>query len=308
MQAIRRLFGIENKKQTTAKVKELKANSASSSAKKKQPRMERKDMEYSGEIYKYLRRVERVFTTKGSYLTDREAFRKGDRQKAIEWMIDVHSTLELKRETLYTGVSLFDRYIELISPPSEMLGLLALTCIFVGYKYEEVAYLFKEVLALRSFQGQFHEIDEIYEYEMVLLTSLGWRLSYLGPISFVDVLAGEKECSEETYEYAQDLSETLLVSGYTTFKQSSLLGAAIYWIILRLDKKYIWNLELSAKSLYPEAQVIVAVKEIFEFLRVEKDRHYLSCNFTKSSYKLDHVISRLKQLESDRKVRLFLEQ
>lgn len=295
---------MESKKQTTNKVKELKAVSASSSAKKNQKSRSRKDMEYSGEIYKYLRRVERVFTTKGNYLADKEAFRKGDRQRAVEWMIDVYSALELKRETLYTGVSLFDRYIELMSPPSESLGLLALTCIFVGYKYEEVAYLYKEVLALRTFQGKIYESDEVYECEMNLLTSLGWRLSYLGPISFFDVLAAEKQCSEVAYQYAQDLTEALLVSGYTTVKQSSLLGAAIYWIVLKIDKEDAWNLDLSAKSLYPECQVIDAVKDLLLFLRNEKERHYQSCNFSKSSYKIDHVLTRLKQLESDRRIKV----
>ena len=43
-------------------------------------------------------------------------------------------------------MSLFDRYCELKAPSLSEMDLLALTCLFIAYKYEEIAYYFKELI------------------------------------------------------------------------------------------------------------------------------------------------------------------
>lgn len=307
MEFIRKMFGLDKKK-TQERVKSMKkehVESASSSARKPNRVIrKRKDMEYSGEIYKYLRRVERVFAPKNSYLQNKEQFRRGDRQKAVEWILDIVSSLELKRETLYTSVSLFDRYVELISPEKAELGLLALVCLFVAYKYEEVAYLYKEVLALRTFQGKTHEAAEIYEKEMDILTSLGWRLCHVGPMSFFDVLAAGTTICSETYEISQKITECLLLSGFSTRCQSSLLGAVIYWIALKIDGKQEWTIELSAKSLYTENVIQDAAKGIINFLKEEKLTNEKLFCFGNTSYKIENILSTFKTFNLEKRLNI----
>jgi hypothetical protein len=297
MEFFRKMFGFDKKK-TQERIKTIKReelDSASSSARKcRRAIHKRKDMEYAGEIYKYLRRVERVFAPKNTFLQNKEQFRRGERQKAVEWMVDIVHSLELKRETLYTGVSLFDRYVELMSPENSCLGLLALTCLFVAYKYEEVAYLYKEVLALRTFQGKTHDSAEIYNQEMEILTSLGWRLSHLGPMSFFDVLAAGSTFCTEAYDIAQMIAECLLMSGFTTMQQSSLLGAAIYWIVLRIDGNKEWTMDISAKSLYTEKAVVETVAAIIKFLKEERLTNEKFFCFGNTSYKIENILSTLK--------------
>lgn len=310
MEYIRKMFGLDKKK-LSAKVKTVKrehVESASSSARKAtKPVQKRKDMEYSGEIYKYLRRVERVFAPRCSFLDDKEQFRRGDRQKAIEWMLDVTLTFEFKRETLYSGVSLFDRYVELVQPKKEEYGLLCLTCLYVAYKYEEVAYMFREVIALRTFQGKTHETSEIYEKELEILTSLGWRLSHVGPMSFFDVLAIGCPLSTEAYDISQKITECLLLSGFSTRHQSSLLGASIFWIALKIDGRQEWNLEFSAKSLYTEPSIKETALEIVTFLKEEKLTNEKLFSFGITSYKIENILTTLKPFNIEKRIN-FLEE
>lgn len=305
MEFIRKMFGLDKKK-TQQRVKSAKREpleSASSSARKATRAIhKRKDMEYSGEIYKYLRRVERVFAPRSCFLEDKEQFRRGERQKAVEWMLDVVGSLEMKRETLYTSVSLFDRYVELIAPEKSELGLLALTCLFVAYKYEEVAYLFKEVLALRTFQGKIHESAEVYLKEMDVLTSLGWRLCHVGPMAFFDVLAAGTTICSDTYEVSQQVAESLLLSGFSTKYQSSLLGAALYWLALKIDGRQQWSLELSAKSLYPEITVEDAARSIITFLKDERLTNEKFFCFGNTSYRIESVLASLKACNVEQKL------
>lgn len=316
MQTLRLWFGFgqKDKKQRTAeRIVELKAKKREEEGKKQEKTEElkvsvckKKDAEYSEEIYKYLRRVERVFTTKASYLEHRENFRIGNRQAAVEWMADIQASLELKRESLFTGASLFDRYVELVGPEDSELGLLALTCLFVGYKYEEVAYLYKEVLALRTFQGELFEPEAVYNYEMKVLTSLGWRLSHLGPMSFFDLLAAYSPRSKESQKLAAALSDSLLMTGFITKQQSSLIGSAIFWITLKLDGDAKWSAEFSAKSLYTEQMIKACASELLEFLKAEKQRLKGSASFTRTSFKVEQTLDMLCQLENSRGVLLCL--
>lgn len=307
MEFIRKMFGLDKKK-TQERIKTIKRepmDSASSSARKTTRVIQkRKNMEYSNEIYKYLRRVERVFAPKNSFLQNKENFRRGERQKAVEWMLDIVVSLELKRETLYTSVSLFDRYVELISPEKESLGLLALTCLFVAYKYEEVAYLYREVLALRTFQGHTHDSADIYDKEMDILTSLGWRLCHVGPMSFFDVLASGTGTSHEAYEISQKITECLLLSGLSTRFQSSLLGAAIYWLALKIDGKLEWTMEISAKSLYTENIVEETAREIIGFLKQERTTNEKLFCFGNTSYKIENILSILKPFNLEKRLNI----
>lgn len=300
MEFIRKMFGL-NKKKTQERVKSLKREeleSASSSARKvkRSNTQSRKDMEYSGDIYKYLRRVESFFAPKCSFLQDKDQFRRGERQKAVEWMLGISTSFSFKRETLNTSVSLFDRYVELKAPKPAELGLLALTCVFVAYKYEEVAYLYKEVLALRSYQGETHEAEQVYAFEMDVLTSLGWRLSHIGAMSFFDVLDAGAGIGLETYEMAQAVAECLLLSGFSTCYQSSLIGAAIYWLALKAERADGWTVELAAKSLYTEKQVTSTAVAIVHFLKTEKDMNERYFCFGNTSYKIEKTLETLQAL------------
>lgn len=274
------------KQMTATKVKALKSKS--------------KQMEYAGEIYKYLRRVERVFSPKDQYLAELESFRTGERMKVVEWMIDVVERFKLKRQTLYSGMSLFDRYCELKAPKTDRLGILALTSIFIAYKFEEVAYLFRDVLAYKTYQGKNHTVEEIYEFEVDVLESLGWRLCHLGAMSFFDVLGADIDRESECYKFAESLASCMLLSGLSITMQCSLLGSAILYLVFKFFGIGHWTMEATLQSLYTENQVKQAAHQVIELLQREHQRIISrdSNSPSESKTKIISIHNTIKHLES----------
>lgn len=190
----------------------------------------------------------------------------------VDWILSACQRLKFKRQTLYLAISLFDRYTELKSPPLEHLGVLSLTALFIAYKHEEIAYLYREVLALATYQGSKVSRQAVYECELDVLVSLGWRLNYHGAMGFLDVLAQGMHLSPQAYHFAQYLVEALLFTGRAYKYQSSLVASALLYLVLRLFKQQPWSLELTTHSLYTEQDVSRAAESILGSLKGEWDR------------------------------------
>ena len=231
--------------------------------------------EYSSEIYKYLRRVEvRIsnqpyFSPRNGYLSSKHHSLTEKRVEVVDWMMATSQKLNFKRQTLYLAISLFDRYVELKPPEEESLSILSLTTLFIAYKYEEVAYLYREVMDLKTFQGKKHSQSEIYECELDVLVSLGWRLNHHGAMGFLDVLAKGMQLSPQAYHFAQYMVECLLFTGSAYCFPSSLIASAVLFLVLKIFKGETWSLELAACSLYTKSDVTTASDKIIECLKGE---------------------------------------
>lgn len=92
-----------------------------------------------------------MFSPRDQFLIECDEFRTGERMKVVEWMISLVEHFELKRQTLYSAMSLFDRYCELKAPELIEMDILAHTCLFIAYKYEEIAYYYKELIGSQSY-------------------------------------------------------------------------------------------------------------------------------------------------------------
>jgi len=245
-----------------------------------------KTMEFATEIYKYLRRVERVFAPRQDYTTSVGHSFSKERVKVVEWMINLVDKYSLKRQTLSSAVSLFDRYVELKEPTEVFLGMIAQTCLLIAYKYEEIAYHAKDILETPTYQGHHLSTDAIYNCELDILDSLGWRLNHLGMMSFFEVLSSNLPITESELALAENLSSILLLTGISTKLQNSLAASALIYMLLTKhanqdrSRKYsvqttsntvsihseaehsidfclrdIWTLEMTIKSLYNPSQV-----------------------------------------------------
>jgi len=190
----------------------------------------------------------------------------------VDWILSVCQRLKFKRQTLYLAISLFDRYTELKTPSLEQLGILSLTSLFIAYKHEEIAYLYQEVLSLTHYQGAKVTKQAVYECELDILVSLGWRLNYHGAMGFLDVLARGMHLSPQAYHFAQYIVEALLFTGQAYRYQSSLVASAVLYLILKVFKQQDWSLDLTTHSMYTEQDVSRAAEQIINSLKGEWDR------------------------------------
>ena len=104
----------------------------------------------------------------------------------INLFISFQRELFLRQETLYLSINLFDRYLQKIfseNKISEDLNVIALTCLFIASKYEEIypPYL-KEFLDV--FKNKYNK-EEIFSKENDILSSLDFQILIISPILFL---------------------------------------------------------------------------------------------------------------------------
>jgi hypothetical protein len=120
----------------------------------------------------------------------------------INLFISFQRELFLRQETLYLSINLFDRYLQKIfseNKISEDLNAIALTCLFIASKYEEIypPYL-KEFLDV--FKNKYNK-EEIFAKENDILSSLDFQILIISPILFL-----KKFCFEEKNENEENMN------------------------------------------------------------------------------------------------------
>ena len=97
------------------------------------------------------------------------------RAKVTDWMREAGSELGLRRQTIHAAISLLDRYLEKIKNfKKEELQLLALGCLLIASKFEEV-----EAPSLRNFSYMSNfafSVEEIMKMEQTVCKELSWKL------------------------------------------------------------------------------------------------------------------------------------
>lgn len=61
-----------------------------------------------------------------------------NRSEVIDWMVDVHRSFKLRDNTLYSAVSLLDRFLSKRTVLRTQLQLVAVACLFISSKLEEI--------------------------------------------------------------------------------------------------------------------------------------------------------------------------
>ncbi|XP_065844306.1 G2/mitotic-specific cyclin-B-like [Oscarella lobularis] len=94
--------------------------------------------EYVNDIYKYLRELEVKYTVPSTYMTSQRDINAKMRAIVVDWLIQVHQRFHLLPETLYTAISLLDRYLAVQAVAKNRLQLVGVTAMLVASKYEEI--------------------------------------------------------------------------------------------------------------------------------------------------------------------------
>jgi len=91
----------------------------------------------------------------------------------IDWLIEVSREYSLFLDTLFLAVNYFDRILQAVSVPKELLQLLAITCLFIASKYEEVVPLTLDQLV----NVEVYTRKNILDMERIVLHHLQFKLT-----------------------------------------------------------------------------------------------------------------------------------
>ncbi|PNH08276.1 Cyclin-D-2 [Tetrabaena socialis] len=113
-----------------------------------------------------------------------------DRPRVVSWMVEVVTAVGLSEETLHSAVSLLDRFVQGTEtlPPEHVLQLLALACVSIAAKHEEVAQHRADDwvgLAVDSDNNPLYLRDDLQRMEWLLLETVEWRIRVPSALTFL---------------------------------------------------------------------------------------------------------------------------
>ncbi|GLI60111.1 hypothetical protein VaNZ11_002157 [Volvox africanus] len=117
-----------------------------------------------------------------------------DRRLLVAWMSELARAAQLQRETLFLATSLLDRYMaanvaSTTEPPERLLQLLAMACVSIAMKFEEVVPLHGADLvglAVDDVTGApLYQMSDLGHMEWRLLWMVNWRARAPTSLSFL---------------------------------------------------------------------------------------------------------------------------
>ncbi|XP_006366431.1 cyclin-D4-2-like [Solanum tuberosum] len=166
-------------------------------------------------------------------------FDLGEREQILDWICQVHSHFKFGPLCLYLSVNYLDRFLSVFELPEERawtMQLLAIACVSIAAKLEEVEVPLSEDLQIEGTQFEF-EASTIQRMELLVLKTLNWRMHAITPFSFIGYfikkINGDQIASTSTMFKATNLIiGTLKGIHFLEFKPSEIAAAvAIYDVV-----------------------------------------------------------------------------
>ncbi|KAI3685965.1 hypothetical protein L1987_79634 [Smallanthus sonchifolius] len=125
-------------------------------------------------------------------------FDLGARQQAVDWIRKVHAHFSFGPLCAYLSINYLDRFLDVYEFPKDkawMMQLLAVACFSLASKMEENEVPL--ILDLQVCESRFvFEAKTIQKMELLVLTTLKWRMQTVTPFSFIDAFIVKLNCDQ----------------------------------------------------------------------------------------------------------------
>lgn len=93
---------------------------------------------YSNEMYESYRSLEKQYKV-NPYMADQLHINSSMRSILVDWLVDVHGSFRLSQETLYLGIQILDRYMQITKDvKKKKFQLVGAGALLIASKYEDV--------------------------------------------------------------------------------------------------------------------------------------------------------------------------
>lgn len=227
-------------------------------------------LEYSREIFEFLRRTEHINKAKIGFLgTIQTQITDKMRAILIDWLLEVHQRFELLPETLFFAINLIDRFLSKVNVNLKQFQLLGVTSMHIASKYEEI--YAPEIRDFIYVTERSCTRADILEMEGKILSELEFDLLYISPFRFLERFhfVGNDNTDKKTFFMAQYLIELSLLEYNMLSYSSSLIAASALFLsrkIFKVDEGSSWNNTLQLHTGYKEKDLVTCSKDLCKIL------------------------------------------
>ncbi|XP_053575316.1 G2/mitotic-specific cyclin-B2-like [Bombina bombina] len=246
--------------------------------------------EYVKDIYSYLKQLEIQQAVCPKYLKGMEVTARM-RAILVDWLIQVHSRFQLLQETLYMGIAIMDRFLQVQPISKNKLQLVGVTSLFLASKYEEL--YCPEISDFVYITDNSYSKNQIRQMEMLILKELNFDLGRPLPLHFLRRASKCCSADAEQHTLAKYLMElTLLDYDMVHFRPSEIAAAALC-LTQKILNKGTWDLKLQFYTGYAHEDLVLIMQHM------AKNIFKVNNNLTKTfSVKNKYASSKLLRISS----------
>jgi cyclin B len=156
-----------------------------------------------------------------------------DKMRAIlvDWLIDIHYKLNMKKKTLYQCVFIIDAFLSKISIERKNLQLLGTAALLIACKEIEIIYPTLETFL--AFSNNSYTLKELRDMEIKILQELDFDI--LSPTSeeFFDINADYFEFTEKQRFFGEYFLDASLIDYHLLKYKQSTIAVACGFIVLK---------------------------------------------------------------------------
>ncbi|OIV93714.1 hypothetical protein TanjilG_16565 [Lupinus angustifolius] len=230
------------------------------------------NIELSDEIVGLMVQKEEEHLPRDDYFENLHAghFNLSVRKQALDWMMKAHAYFGFGPWSIFLSVNYLDRFLSLFELPRDknwISQLVAVSCLSIAAKIRETKVPLSARLQVGTPKFVFEAIT-IQKMELLVLSTLGWKMQALTPCSFIDYFISKINCEQHQMKSSLLKSVELMLSitkciDFLEFKASE-IAAAVAISVTR---------ELEAKEIHKALSSLVMVKEerVLKCLEVMRD-------------------------------------
>ncbi|NP_001081268.1 G2/mitotic-specific cyclin-B2 [Xenopus laevis] len=215
--------------------------------------------DYVMDIYNYLKQLEVQQSVHPCYLEGKEI---NERMRAIlvDWLVQVHSRFQLLQETLYMGVAIMDRFLQVQPVSRSKLQLVGVTSLLIASKYEEM--YTPEVADFVYITDNAYTASQIREMEMIILRLLNFDLGRPLPLHFLRRASKSCSADAEQHTLAKYLMELTLIDYEMVHIKPSEIAAAALCLSQKILGQGTWGTTQHYYTGYTEGDLQLIMKHM----------------------------------------------
>lgn len=216
--------------------------------------------EYVQDIYNYMRKLENEFHVSPTYMSQRTVINERMRAILVDWLVQVHLRFRLLQETLFTTISILDRFLSVYDCSKADLQLVGVSAMLLASKYEEM--YAPEIGDFVYITDNTYSKAEIRKMEAKIFKTLNFSVGKPLCLHFLrrNSKAGEVNATKHTLaKYFMEL--TLIDYSCVKFLPSEIAAASLY-LAMKVDGDFEWTPTLEYYSSYSKSKLLPCARQI----------------------------------------------
>ena len=227
--------------------------------------------EMANDIFEYMKDLEVKYRPNPNYMHYQRELRWSYRRVLLDWIVEVHQSLQLLPETLYLTVNIIDRFLSRAGVLLNRFQLVGAASLFIAAKYEEInCPTLKDMVYMLN---NAYTKEEILEAEEYVIITLDFEISWPGPMSFLRRVSKADDYEYEVRTLAKYLLESAIMDSRLVSAVPSWLAAASYFLSKVILGHQTWSLRHIYYSGYTQEQILPLATIILENCRDAENRH-----------------------------------